>query len=160
MRDVIESPSAADDRAPAGWRTIASFTTYDEAEAAVDRLSDRGFEVDRSAIVGRGLSVVERVTGRTTALRAGLSGALNGAVVGVLLGWLLGIFNWAEPVVSTVALAFYGLVAGAIVGGLVGFVIQLSTGGRRDFRSMSTMSAERYDVMVDASLAERARELL
>lgn len=160
MRNVVEQPSATEDRAPGAWRTIASFRTYDEAEAAVDRLSDRGFEVDRSAIVAQGLSLVEQVTGRTTSLRAGLSGALNGAVVGVLLGWLLGIFNWAEPVVSALALAFYGLIAGAILGGLVAFAVQLSTGGRRDFRSVSTVSAERYDVMVDDSVAERARELL
>lgn len=160
MRNVIEQQSGTEDRAPEARRTIASFQTYGEAEAAVDRLSDCGFEVDRSAIVAQGVSLVEQVTGRTTSLRAGLSGALNGAVVGVVLGWLLGIFNWAEPVVSALALAFYGLIAGAILGGLVGFAVQLSTGGRRDFRTVSTISAERYDVMVDEPVAERARRLL
>ena len=114
----------------------------------------------RAAIVTQGLSLVEQVTGRTTSLRAGLSGAANGALVGVALGWILGIFNLAEPVVSAVAVAFYGLIAGAILGGLLGFVVQLSTGGRRDFRSVSTVSAERYDVMVDDAFAERARKLL
>ncbi|HEV2057760.1 MAG TPA: general stress protein [Solirubrobacteraceae bacterium] len=160
MRNVVEQASGTEDQAPGAWRTIASFQTYEEAEAVVDRLSDRGFEVDRSAIVAQGLSLVEQVTGRTTSLRAGLSGALNGAVVGVVLGWLLGIFNWAEPVVSALVLAFYGLIAGAILGGLVGFAVQLSTGGRRDFRSVSAIRAERYDVMVDESVAERARGLL
>lgn len=160
MRNVIDNPSATGDRASGAWRTIASFRTYEEAEAAVDRLADRGFDVERSAIVAQGLSLVEQVTGRTTSLRAGLSGAVNGALVGAILGWLLGVFDWAEPVVSAVALAFYGMIAGAVVGGFVGFVVQLSTGGRRDFTSVSNVSAERYDVMVDDAVAGRARELL
>ena len=106
MRNVIDNPSATDDRASGAWRTIAGFRTYEEAEAAVDRLSDRGFDVERSAIVAQ------------------------------------------------------GMIAGAIVGGLVGFFVQLSTGGRRDFTSVSNVSAERYDVMVDDAVADRARELL
>jgi hypothetical protein len=44
-------------------RAIASYATDVEAERAVDRLSDQGFAVQRSAIVGRGLRSVEQVTG-------------------------------------------------------------------------------------------------
>lgn len=33
-------------------RTIASYTTYQEAERAVDHLSDQGFPVERVAIIG------------------------------------------------------------------------------------------------------------
>lgn len=160
MRNVIDPPPATEEDARAAGRVVASFRTYGEAEAAVDRLSDRGFDVDRAAIVARDLSLVEEVTGRTTSLRAALSGALNGALVGAALGWILGIFNWTDPVVSAIAVAFYGMVAGAIVGALAGFVVQLSTGGRRDFTSVSAIRAERYDVMVEEAHAERALELL
>ena len=160
MRHVIEPPPVAGEDARAARRVVASYRAYAEAEAAVDRLSDRGFDVRRAAIVARDLSLVEEVTGRTTSVRAGLSGALNGALVGAALGWILGIFNWADPVVSAIALAFYGMIAGAIVGALVGFVVQLSTGGRRDFRSVPAVRAARYDVMVEEAHADRALELL
>jgi hypothetical protein len=38
---------------------VATFGSYREAGRAVDRLSDRGFPVQRVAIVGRDLQLVE-----------------------------------------------------------------------------------------------------
>jgi len=55
-------------------RTIASFSKYSEAEAAVDKLSDAGFPVERSQIVGRDLKFVEQVTGRMGYGEAALRG--------------------------------------------------------------------------------------
>jgi hypothetical protein len=40
-------------------RAVAGFGSYPEAEEAVDRLADAGFPLDRAAIVGRGLVVLE-----------------------------------------------------------------------------------------------------
>src|SRR3954469_25742651 len=69
--------------------TIARYPTYLEAQRAVDHLSDNGFPVQFVTIVGTGLRMVERVTGRLTysivAVRSLLSGAYFGAMVGVLL---------------------------------------------------------------------------
>ena len=48
------------------WNTVASFGTYEEAQEAVDRLSDDGFAVESLDIVGSDLRLVERVTGRLT----------------------------------------------------------------------------------------------
>ena len=48
---------------PAG-QVIATFDNYPDAEPSVDYLSDRGFEVNRVAIVGRDLEYVEQVLGR------------------------------------------------------------------------------------------------
>ena len=45
-------------------RTIASYPTYQEAERAVDHLSDQGFPVERVAIIGQDVRLVEQVTGR------------------------------------------------------------------------------------------------
>jgi hypothetical protein len=58
-----------------GRRPVAGFGSYPEAEAAVERLADAGFPVDRAAIVGRGLVVMEvgARMGDRVALRA-LSG--------------------------------------------------------------------------------------
>jgi hypothetical protein len=141
-------------------RTVATFSTYREAERAVDRLSDRGFPVQRVAIVGRDLQLVEQVTGRMNYGQAALRGALQGAVLGLLFGWLFGLFNWIDPVVASFTLALYGLVFGAVIGALLGLLLHGMTGGRRDFASVSGMQASRYDVLVDEEVAHEATRLL
>ncbi|HEX2411769.1 MAG TPA: general stress protein, partial [Solirubrobacteraceae bacterium] len=65
-------------------RTIASYTDYQDAERAVDWLSDQGFAVERGAIIGTGLRSVEQVTGRMTIGRGALVGAGEGALIGAL----------------------------------------------------------------------------
>ncbi|HWC25049.1 MAG TPA: general stress protein, partial [Solirubrobacteraceae bacterium] len=72
--------------------TIATFASYQEAERAVDWLSDRGFAVERVSIVGTGISLVEQVTGRVTTARAALNGAAQGAFVALLFMLLVVIF--------------------------------------------------------------------
>jgi hypothetical protein len=139
---------------------VASFTIYREAERAVDLLSDRGFPVERIAIVGRDLQLVEQVTGRMGYGQAALRGALQGAVLGLLFGWLFGLFNWIDPVVASFSLAFYGLVFGAVVGALLGLLTHAMTGGRRDFASVGGVRANQYDVMVDDEFADEAVRLL
>ena len=67
-------------------RVIATFNRYGEAERAVDYLSDHGFPVERSTIVGRDLEYVEQVTGRMTYARAALDGLWFGALVGAVMG--------------------------------------------------------------------------
>jgi hypothetical protein len=84
---------------------VASFDRYEEAELAVDRLSDRGFPVERVAIIGQDLQTVEQVTGKMTYPRAAWNGALSGAVPGVLIGWIFGLFNWVHPLITSLLLA-------------------------------------------------------
>jgi hypothetical protein len=62
----------------AAWNTVARFDDYESAQQAVDRLSDDGFPVEKLDIVGSGLRLVERVTGRLTSSRAATAGALSG----------------------------------------------------------------------------------
>ncbi len=45
-------------RAPS-QQTVASYTTYAEAQRAVDRLSDKKFPVEHTAIVADGLKFVD-----------------------------------------------------------------------------------------------------
>ena len=154
------SAAAGSPTATQARRTVATFGSYREAEAAVDRLSDRGFPVQRVAIVGRDLQLVEQVTGRMNYGQAALRGALQGAVLGLLFGWLFGLFNWIDPVVASFTLALYGLVFGAVIGALLGLLLHGMTGGRRDFASVSGMQASRYDVLVDEEVADEATRLL
>jgi hypothetical protein len=141
-------------------RTVASFRTYPEAERAVDFLSDRGFPVQRVAIVGRDLHLVEQVTGRMGYGQAALRGALQGAVLGGLFGWIFGLFNWINPVVASITLALYGLLFGAVLGALLGLLLHGTTGGRRDFASVRGMEASQYEVQVDEEVADDAAQLL
>src|SRR4051794_28798441 len=145
---------------PSQQRVVRSFSTYAEAERAVDQLADRKFPVERTAIVGHGLTLVEQVTGRMDYGRAALRGALSGAFVGVLIGWLFGAFNWFDPVVASGWLVLDGLWFGAVVGALVGLLIHALSGGRRDFESFGSLRAERYDVVVDEEVADEAVRLL
>jgi hypothetical protein len=141
-------------------RVVASYSSYRDAERAVDLLSDRRFPVQRVAIVGRDLQTVEQVTGRIGYGRAALNGAAQGALLGLLFGWLFGLFNWVDPLVASLTLAIYGLLWGAVVGALLGLLLHALSGGRRDFASIGGVRATRYDVMIDDEVADQAARLL
>jgi hypothetical protein len=138
--------------------TVASYSKYRDAEKAVDWLSDQGFAVEGSAIVGSGLRSVEHVTGRMTAGRAALLGAGEGALMGSLFALLFGIF-FSGP--DFAGLLLYALVVGAMFGALLGASVHyVRSGGRRDFASATDIEADRYDVQVDGTVADEAKRLL
>jgi hypothetical protein len=141
-------------------RVVASFPTYEQAQSAVDYLADERFPVERVAIVGEGLRLVEQITGRLTWWKAALAGLLGGAVSGFVLGWLIGVFNFFNPFVSVVPLALWGLILGAASGALAGVLGYAVTSGRRDFTSVSLMQADHYNVLVDTDIADDAQRLL
>lgn len=143
---------------PAAQGTVvASFDDYLAAQAAVDLLSDKKFDVSAVQIVGQGLKSVEQVQGRMTKGRSTLYGAGSGAWFGLLLGLLLGLFLPNPAWFSTI---LAGLALGAIWGAIFGFFGHLATGGRRDFTSVRGLEANRYDVVVARSLADEAARLL
>jgi hypothetical protein len=139
---------------------LATYGAYADAERTVDYLSDNDFPVHRTAIVGRGLSSFEQVTGRVTAWRAATGSALPGTVLGAVFGWFFGLVNWIDPLISAGALALYGALFGLVVGGLTGLLLHALSGGGRDFSSISAMRADSYDVLVDREVAEQATYLL
>jgi hypothetical protein len=142
----------------ASCRTIASYSTYADAERAVDWLSDHEFAVERSAIVGTGLRSVEQVTGRMTPGRAAMIGAAQGALIGALFALLFGIFFTGPEFVE---LLLYSLALGALFGALYSALFQYAaSSGKRDFVSASSIQADRYDVQVDEEVAEQAMRVL
>ena len=144
---------------PAGGAstTVATYDNYRDAERAVDYLSDKGFPVERTAIVGTGLKTVEQIAGRLTTGRAAVVGAGQGAMVGLLFALLFGLF-FDGPAFFGVVL--YGLVAGALFGAIFGAIGQAMQGGRRDFASIRSMQAESYEVQVDHEVSAQAKQLL
>ena len=137
--------------------TIATHTSYGDAERDVDRLSDAGFPVERVAIVGTGLRTVEQVGGRMTTGRAALFGAGQGALIGILFALLFGLFFDSPDLAGLLA---YATIAGALFGAMFGALGHAATGGGRDFVSSFSTQAERYEVQVDAEVADQARRLL
>ena len=137
-------------------KVIASYPDYPAAQHAVDALADRRFPVGGLAIVGANLQSYEQITGRHGYGRAAAEGVTTGAITGALIGWLLGIFDIAQPLVSAVVMALFGVVVGAVVGSVFGLLGHLVSGGRRDFSSVSSVRAERYDVLAVAEIADEA----
>src|SRR3954464_15875907 len=98
--------------APGATVPVATYPDYPSAQRAVDYLSDNRFPVERTAIVGTDLRLVENVLGRLTTARAALAGAASGAWFGLFIGLLLGIFsnsNWFGVII-------FGILVGAVWG--------------------------------------------
>jgi hypothetical protein len=140
---------------PLGGVQVASFDTYEQAQAAVDYLADQKFAVENVTIIGSDLRQVERVTGRLTWGRVLAAGAAGGAWWGLFVGLLLGIFA-VEPG-AWISSILLGLVIGLVFGALFGAIGYSATLGQRDFTSTSAVIAGRYDVMCNPARAEEAR---
>ena len=134
---------------------IASYATYLEAQRAVDHLSDEGFPVQHTAIVGTDLRSVEKVLGRLTYSRVALRGALSGAWFGLFVGLLLTVFSTAASGLTAV----FALLIGAAFGMLWGVIGFAATRGQRDFTAVNAIMASRYTVLCSQEVA-RARALL
>jgi len=151
------APAGQTDPAATGpMVTVAEYHDYASAQGAVDFLSDNGFPVQRTAIVGTGLRLVENVLGRLTVGRAALAGAGSGAWFGLFIGFLFTLFSsshwWAVLLTS--------IIIGAVWGAVFGAGAHAMTGGRRDFSSSSSLQATTYAIIVDAEVADEARTLV
>jgi hypothetical protein len=135
--------------------TIARYPTYLEAQRAVDHLSDKGFPVQFVTIVGTGLRMVERVTGRLTYSIVAVRSLLSGAYFGALIGLFLNLFTNAS---GTVILG--GALLGAGFSLIFGLIAYSLTGGRRDFSSVSQVVATEYEVLCMPEQAGQARQLI
>ena len=102
---------------PLGGVQVGSYDSYEQAQAAVDYLSDEKFPVENVTIIGSDLRQIEKVTGRLTTGRAIAAGAAGGAWWGLFVGLLLGIFstNGGAWIGSVLTGLLIGLVFGAAV---------------------------------------------
>jgi len=138
-------------------QTLATFSRYEDAQSAVDLLSDQGFPVESVSIVGHDIRTVENVSGRLTKGGAAARGAGGGAWFGLFLGLLFGLFATNVAFIGILLIAVGG---GALWGALWGFVGHAALRGRRDFASTKTMEAGSYEVLVRGELATQAHQLL
>ncbi|WP_448625535.1 general stress protein [Geodermatophilus sp. URMC 64] len=143
---------------PLGGVQVGSYDSYEQAQAAVDYLSDEKFAVENVTIIGSDLRMIEKVTGRLTMGRAVAAGAAGGAWWGLFVGLLLGIFS--DSGTAWIGSVLTGLAIGLVFGAVFGAMGYAATRGRRDFTSTSQIVASRYDVMCNPAHAEEARALL
>jgi hypothetical protein len=137
---------------------VARYATYEQAQRAVDFLSDSKFAVENVGIVGSDLKMAETVLGRLTMGRAVLSGLGSGAWFGSFVGLIISLFTTSTTSTLTIVLSCmaYGAVFG-IVFGAVGYAL---TGGRRDFTSRSQIVATTYDVVCSWAKLDEAKSVL
>ncbi|MDR1354826.1 MAG: hypothetical protein LBJ43_00885 [Propionibacteriaceae bacterium] len=161
--DMSSKPTAAGRMSPFGnpnlsaLRPVASYDNYADAERAVDYLADAEFPVETLTIVGAGLRSFEKVTGRLSWARVILSGVLSG----VLWGLMLAVLFWLLLPGKSMPYVFgLGTLAGVVYGTLANIVSYATTRGERDFTSVHSVAATRYEVLSDVTHAAQARAVL
>jgi heat induced stress protein YflT len=137
--------------------TVASFETYPEAQAAVDKLAKAAFPVKELAIVGTDLTSVERITGTLSWSRAAGAGALSGAWFGTFIGLLFFIF---APTGASLGILASAVLIGAGFGMIFSVVSYSVNRRRRDFTSVNQVLATRYAIIAEPAHVERARSVL
>ena len=157
MSNIFGSPRPIDQaRSLPQGDVIGSYTSYLDAQKAVDYLADQQFPVELVAIVGNDLKLVERVTGRLSYPRVALNSALSGMWFGLFVGVLLSFFSSGAGYFSIIT----SVLMGAAFFMLFGIVTYAMQRGKRDFTSTSQVVPTSYDVVVAFEAAAEARRLL
>jgi hypothetical protein len=169
-------------------RAVGTFSTYQEAEAALRELKDSGFSMDRVSLVGRDAERHDSVaTGNagdriaegtkhaahdTEADEGAKKGAVAGGALGGLTGLLVGLGVAAIPGIGPIMLGgaaatalattLAGGAIGAAAGGLVGGLVGLGIPEDRARVYNDRVSRGEYLVMVEGSEDEihRAESIL
>ncbi len=137
-------------------QSLGVYEKYEQAQKAVDFLSDHEFAVENCMIVGTDLKQIERVTGRLTTGRVALGGLLSGIWMGLFIGLIFSLFDSG----SGIAVILSTMAVGALFGVIWALAGYAATRGHRDFSSVSRIVATRYEVLVEHKLAAQGRELL
>lgn len=135
---------------------VAAYPTYEAAQKAVSALIAAEIPARDIAIVGQGLRSIERVTGRLGYATAARSGAVNGLLLGLLFSF---IFVLGMPTVQ-ISVFLGVLLVGVAIGMLFSLITYSIVRRRRDFASVMQVTADHYEVHVQATSLGRARQTL
>lgn len=136
---------------------IGRYENYLDAQKVVDYLADNDFPVSNVSIIGNDLKQVERVRAKLSYPRVAGQGALQGALIGLFFGLLLSIFGNSAP--GNLAPIMAGVLLGAVLFMLMNVVSYAMQRGKRDFASTSQVLPSSYDVVVEFSVANQAKQL-
>lgn len=135
---------------------VVEYTTYEDAQSAVDYLADNKFPVENLMIVGTNLKLLERVTGRRTWGGVIGTGAMSGVMTGLLVGLMLMFFVGD----GSSTMLWVGLGLGVLFGIVTQGLTYAMSGGKRDFNSQRVTVAASYEVLAEHKVAQAARDLL
>lgn len=138
-------------------QSIGVYTTYGDAQKAVDSLADQNFPVGNLAIVGTDLKLIERVTGRKTwgtVLTQGVSSGLSTALMVALIMWFI------TPERSVLSIFAMALLVGIGIGVAFAAIGHLASKGQRDFTSVSQTIPSKFEILCEHKVAADARALL
>ena len=138
-------------------QSLAVYDDYEAAQRAVDFLSDNKFPVEQCMIVGTDLKRIERITGRLTTGRVAVGGLLSGIWLGLFVGIIFALFDTGT---SAAAVVLSTVLFGALFGVIWALAGYAATRGHRDFSSVTSVVATKYEVLVEHKVAQQARELL
>jgi hypothetical protein len=139
-------------------QSVGIYSSYADAQKAVDYLADEKFEVQNLAIVGTDLKSVERVLGRRTWGTVILSGVQSGISTGLLVALVLLLF--VPGTRSFLLLLLTSLAIGITLAVAFGAAAYGMTRGRRDFTSVTQTVATKYEILCEHKVAAQAREML
>lgn len=134
---------------------VASFETYEQAQAAIAKMSGAEGDLSGLAIVGNDLKLVERITGRLTWGKVALAGAMRGLGFGAFIG-LVYMLLVPEAIGSVLLFPLLGLAFGI----LLGVVTHSMTRRKRDYASVQQVLAARYDVVAPQQSAGKAMHII
>ena len=141
-------------RMPEGT-TVAKFNSYEDAQAAVNKIAEADVDVKGIAIIGSELRLVERVVARLTYGRVALAGAMRGLYFGLFLGiamWLI------MPAAGLTIVAMPAL--GIAFGMLLGVVTHSLTKRNREFQSVQQVLPARFELVAPNEALHGARQAL
>lgn len=141
------------------WRVVRSFRSFEQAQRAVDDLARARFPVRRVTIVARQVRRPDRQRDRSGYGWAALHGALLGAVAGALLGLLVALLVLAEPMGAALTVAAWAALTGTVAGVAVGVGTEALRAPPGEVWK-AVVLADRYDLVADDEVAERARRAL
>ena len=138
-------------------QSVGIYSSYADAQKAVDFLADAKFEVQNLAIVGTDLRSVERVLGRRNWGTVITQGMQSGVSTGLLVGLVMLIFTRPD---SILLLLLVSLAIGVLLGVAFSAAAYALSRGRRDFTSVTQTIATKYEVLCEHKVAAQAREML
>ena len=139
---------------------VADFERYEIAEQAVDMLVGRGFPVEHVVVRGVGIRMVEDVLGPITYRGVVKQGVIAGASAGVLIAACFSLLGLLDSSTSARLVLLSGASLGSVIGAGLTALARWLEEGRRDFLSETRLTAARYELLCDRSIAEDARRVL
>jgi hypothetical protein len=135
---------------------VRCYSSYQDAKRAVDRLAVARIPPKRVTVFGRGLRWREAFTAPRFMKASATGGAALAAAMALILWSIGGLdtdFTWLTAVLA-------GATLGAVLGLALGTAAWLLTRRDRTVPETGHVDVDHYEVLVEMSHAERARQLL